>query len=148
MPDFPIAWVRESFPALNTEEKFVFFDNGAGAQVPRIVLDAVQHHLLTCNVQRGGRYRQSQEVDAAIQRARQRLATFLNAREPAEVAFGMNATSFIRLVSLAVADILGARREIVVSDLDHEANIATWLALQSKCVEIRWCTMRVNGALH
>ncbi len=148
MPDFPIAWVRESFPALNTEEKFVFFDNGAGAQVPRIVLDAVQHHLLTCNVQRGGRYRQSQEVDAAIQRARQSVATFLNAREPEEVAFGMNATSFIRIVSLALADTLRERKEIVVSDMDHEANVATWLALQRYGVKIRWWRMREDGMLH
>jgi cysteine desulfurase family protein (TIGR01976 family) len=148
MSDFPISWVRESFPALNTPEKFVFFDNGAGAQVPQIVLDAVQHHLLTCSVQRGGRYRQSQDVDAAIQRARQSVATFLNAREPEEVAFGMNATSFIRIVSLALADTLRERKEIVVSDMDHEANVATWLALQRHGVEIRWWRMRGDGTLH
>jgi cysteine desulfurase family protein (TIGR01976 family) len=148
MSDFPIAWVRESFPALNSKENFVFFDNGAGAQVPQIVLDAVQHHLLTCCVQRGGRYRQSQEVDAAIVRARQSVATFLNAREPEEVAFGMNATSFIRIVSLALAETLGERNEIVVSDMDHEANVATWLALQRHGVEIRWWRMRADGTLH
>jgi cysteine desulfurase family protein (TIGR01976 family) len=148
MPDFPVSWVRESFPALNTAENFVFFDNGAGAQVPQIVLDAVHHHLLTCSVQRGGRYRQSHEVDAAIQRARQSVATFLNAREPEEVAFGMNATSFIRIVSLALADTLGDRKEIVVSDMDHEANVATWLALQRYGVEIRWWRMRRDGTLH
>jgi cysteine desulfurase family protein (TIGR01976 family) len=148
MSEFPISWVRESFPALNSQENFVFFDNGAGAQVPQVVLDAVQHHLLTCNVQRGGRYRQSQEVDAAIQRARQSVATFLNAREPEEVAFGMNATSFIRIVSLALADTLGDRKEIVVSDMDHEANVATWLALQRHGVEILWWRMRPDGCLH
>ncbi len=145
---FPIGWVRQSFPALNSGDNFIFFDNGAGAQIPQVALDAVHHHLVFRNVQRGGHYRHSQEVDAAIQRARQSVATFLNAREPVEVAFGMNATSFIRLVSLAIADILGARKEIVVSDLDHEANIATWLALQSKGVEIRWWKMREDGTLH
>src|SRR5205814_10236476 len=103
--EFPIAWVRESFPALNDGENFIFFDNGAGAQVPQTVLDAVQNHLVRRNVQRGGRYRKSQEVDATIQKARESVATFLNAPEPAEVAFGMNATSFIRIVSLAIAEI-------------------------------------------
>jgi len=145
---FPIGWVRQSFPALNSGDNFIFFDNGAGAQIPQVALDAVHHHLVFRNVQRGGRYRQSQEVDAAIGRARQSVATFLNARAPAEVAFGMNATSFIRLVSLAIADILGARKEVIVSDLDHEANIATWLALQSKGVEIRWWKVRDDGMLH
>jgi cysteine desulfurase family protein (TIGR01976 family) len=145
---FPNSWVRQSFPALNSGDNFIFFDNGAGAQIPQVALDAVHHHLVFRNVQRGGRYRHSKEVDAAIQQARQSVATFLNAREPSEVAFGMNATSFIRLVSLAIAEILGTRKEIIVSDLDHEANIATWLALQSKGVEIRWWKMHEDGTLH
>ena len=59
----------------------------------------------------------------------------------------MNATSFIRLVSLAIAETLGERREIVVTDLDHEANVATWLALQ-RGAEIRWWKMRPDGTLH
>ncbi len=147
MPDFPISWVRQSFPALHNRDNFVFFDNGAGAQVPQTVLDAVHDHLLSRNVQRGGRYRRSQEVDAAIQRARESVAIFLNAREADEVAFGMNATSFIRLVSLALSETLGDRREIVVTDLDHEANIATWLALQARGAEIRWWKMRLDGTL-
>ena len=144
---FPIIWLRQQFPALNSGDDFVFFDNGAGAQIPQTVLDAVRDHLVLRNVQRGGRYRKSQEVDAAIQKARQSVATFLNSREPSEVAFGMNATSFIRLVSLAIAEILGERKEIIVTDFDHEANIATWLALQSKGVEIRWWKMREDGTL-
>lgn len=144
---FPIAWVRDSFPALNDGEKFVFFDNGAGAQVPQAVLDAVQHHLVSCNVQRGGRYRHSQEVDQAIQSARESVATFLNAREAAEVAFGMNATSFIRIVSQAIAENIRDRGEIIVSDLDHEANVATWLDLQRRGFEIRWWKMREDGTL-
>src|SRR5215831_19086644 len=71
---FPIEWVRDSFPALHTGDNFVFFDNGAGAQVPQVVLEAVQNHLLTRNVQRGGRYEKSQDVDATIQRARASVA--------------------------------------------------------------------------
>ena len=148
MPEFPISWVRQSFPALNNGENFVFFDNGAGAQIPLRVLEAVQHHLVSHNVQRGGRYPKSQEVDATIQRARESVALLLNAREPEEIAFGMNATSFIRLVSLAIAEIMGERKEIIVTDMDHEANIATWLALQARGAEIRWWKMREDGLLH
>jgi selenocysteine lyase/cysteine desulfurase len=116
---FPIATVRSAFPALNRTPGFVFFDNAAGAQVPQIVLDAVNHHLLECNVQRGGRYAKSCEVDATIVRARQSVADLVNARDPSEIAFGMNATSFIRLVSLAIGQTLGVRNEIVVTDMDH-----------------------------
>src|ERR1700677_4496553 len=98
MNRFPIEAVRLLFPALRCDPEFVFFDNAAGAQIPQVAFDAVNSHLLERNVQRGGRYPRSQEVDAAISRARDNVALFLNARDPNEIAFGMNATSFIRVV--------------------------------------------------
>src|SRR5260370_10599297 len=146
--NFPINSIRRQFPALDSGDNFIFFDNGAGAQIPQSVLDAVCHHLVFRNVQRGVRDRQSQEVHSVIDEAQHSVAKLLNAREPSEVAFGMNATSFIRIVSLAISEILGARKEIIVSDLDHEANIATWLALRGKGVEIRWWKVREDGTLH
>jgi cysteine desulfurase family protein (TIGR01976 family) len=145
---FPIDRVRSQFPALNRNGASVFFDNAAGAQIPQRVFDAVNQHLLMRNVQRGGPYRESQEVDATIARARQVVATFLNASDPNEIAFGMNATSFIRLISLAIGQSLAERREIIVTDLDHEANIATWLALERDGAVIRWWRMRDDGSLH
>lgn len=145
---FPVEDIRALFPALKTSDDFVFFDNAAGAQAPQTVVDAVTRHLIECNVQRGGRYGRSQKVDATIARARQSVAEFLNAGDPREVSFGMNATSFIRLVSLAIGQTLGERREIVVSDMDHEANIATWLALEREGAEFQWWRMREDGGLH
>src|SRR5262249_16942257 len=135
---FPIDHARRQFPALTRRDASVFFDNAAGAQIPQRVFDAVNEHLLLRNVQRGGRYRESQEVDASVKRAREVVAAFLNAGDPDEIAFGMNATSFIRLISLAVGQSLTDRREIIVTDLDHEANIATWLALERDGAVIRW----------
>jgi cysteine desulfurase family protein (TIGR01976 family) len=147
-PGFPVDTVRAVFPALTRTSGFIFFDNAAGAQVPQIVLDAVNHHLLECNVQRGGRYPKSVEVDATILRARQSIADLVNARDASEIAFGMNATSFIRLVSLAIGQTLEKRREIVVTDMDHEANVATWMALERNGAQIRWWRMRDDGNLH
>jgi cysteine desulfurase family protein (TIGR01976 family) len=146
--NFPIEAVRAAFPALSRPPGFIFFDNAAGAQVPQIVLDAVNHHLLECNVQRGGRYAKSREVDATILRARQSVADLVNARDANEIAFGMNATSFIRLVSLAIGQTLDQRNEIVVTDMDHEANVATWLALERSGARILWWKMRDDGDLH
>ena len=145
---FPITAVRAAFPALSRLPGFIFFDNAAGAQVSGIVLDAVNHHLIECNVQRGGRYARSREVDETIWRARQAVADFVNARHPNEIAFGMNATSFIRLVSLAIGQTLGARNQIVVTDMDHEANVATWLALERNGARFLWWKMREDGLLH
>lgn len=144
---FPIDSVRSRFPALQRSD-FIFFDNAAGAQVPQNVLDAVNHHLLDCNVQRGGRYAKSREVDASIASARQSVAILLNARNPEEIAFGMNATSFIRLVSLAIGQSISSRNEIILSEMDHEANIATWLALENRGAKFLWWRMRDDGNLH
>jgi cysteine desulfurase family protein (TIGR01976 family) len=146
--EFPIESVRASFPAVSQTPEFTFFDNAAGAQAPQAVLDAVNHHLLDCNVQRGGRYPKSRAVDDTIERARQSVADFVNAHDASEIAFGMNATSFIRLVSLAMGQTLGKKNEIVVTDMDHEANVATWLALERNGAKILWWRMREDGNLH
>ncbi|HTQ61285.1 MAG TPA: aminotransferase class V-fold PLP-dependent enzyme, partial [Candidatus Solibacter sp.] len=145
---FSVESVRSRFPALARADPFIFFDNAAGAQVPQQVFDAVNRHLLECNVQRGGRYPKSREVDAGIARARQTVADFVNAWSPNEIAFGMNATSFVRIVSLAIGQTLGERNEIVVTDMDHEANVATWLALEREGAKFRWWKMRDDGTLH
>jgi cysteine desulfurase family protein (TIGR01976 family) len=146
--EFPVEALREQFPALQHAGSFVFLDNAAGAQVPQAVFDAIREHLLVRNVQRGGRYPQSVAVDAAIAQARASVAALVNARRPEEIAFGMNATSFIRLVSLAVGQTLGERAEIIVTDLDHEANVATWLVLERLGAQFKWWKIREDGCLH
>jgi cysteine desulfurase family protein (TIGR01976 family) len=150
---FPVEIIRSMFPALSKAGDFIFLDNAAGAQIPRSVLDAVTNHLVDHNVQRGGRYRHSVEVDQVIADARESVALLINAQNPAEICFGMNATSFIRLVSLGIAQLLGERPngerdEIVVTDMDHDANIATWLALEPAGARIKWWRMRDDGNLH
>lgn len=148
MSEFPITQVRAAFPALQNEDNFIFLDNAAGAQSPRAVLEAVAHHLLHRNVQRGGRYRHSMEVDQAIADARASVALLVNARHPDEISFGMNATSFMRLISLAIGQSLKDRREIIITDLDHESNISVWLALEREGAKIVWWHFREDGRLH
>src|SRR5262249_19221163 len=116
----------------------------AGARIRCAVRDAVTEHRRTRSVQRGGPSRRSREVDAMIARARDSVAAFVNAHSADEIAFGLNATSFIRSISLAVGQTLGPRPEIVVSDLDHEANVATWLALERAGARIVWWRARVG----
>lgn len=145
---FPAEALRAQFPALQRAGSFVFFDNAAGAQVPQGVLDAVNRHLVEHNVQRGGRYPQSMAVDALIASSRRTLAQFVNARRPEEIAFGMNATSFIRTISLAVGLTLQSRNEIIVTDLDHAANVETWMALERMGAKLVWWRMRADGCLH
>jgi cysteine desulfurase family protein (TIGR01976 family) len=145
---FPVDAVRSMFPALQRAGDFIFLDNAAGAQIPQSVLDAVNRHLIEHNVQRGGRYAKSRAVDRSIAEARESVAVLINAGNPAEVCFGMNATSFIRMVSLAIGQTLGERNEIIVTDMDHDANIATWLALEGAGASFAWWRMREDGSLH
>lgn len=145
---FPVDRVRTMFPALQKAGDFIFFDNAAGAQVPQGVLDAVQDHLVSHNVQRGGRYGRSVKVDQSVAGARESVALLINAYSPSEVCFGMNATSFIRLVSLGIGQMISERDEIIVTDMDHDANIATWLALESAGARFKWWRMREDGNLN
>ncbi len=145
---FPVEAIRKMFPALQRAGDFIFLDNAAGAQIPQSVLDAVTNHLVSHNVQRGGRYDRSVAVDKAVADARESVALLINADNPSEICFGMNATSFIRLVSLGIGQMLSERDEIVVTDMDHDANIATWLALESAGAKFKWWRMREDGNLH
>ena len=150
---FPVETIRAMFPALRRAGDFIFMDNAAGAQIPQSVLDAVTNHLVSHNVQRGGRYGRSVTVDQSVADARESVALLINAYSPSEVCFGMNATSFIRLVSLGIGQMLqerpnGERNEIVITDMDHDANIATWLALESAGAKFKWWRMREDGNLH
>jgi cysteine desulfurase family protein (TIGR01976 family) len=145
---FPSDRLRLAFPALHQKPRLIFFDNGAGAQVPQGVIDAIHDHLLHRNVQRGGRYNRSVEVDAAIARARENIAVLIHARDSDEIAFGMNATTFLRLLSLAIGRTLENRNEIIVTDLDHEANIANWLQLEREGARIVWWRVREDHGLH
>ncbi len=143
---FPMDFVRESFPALAEPDR-VFLNNAAGTQVPQSVVDAVSGHLTTRNAQAGGRYRSSEEVDATLQHARESAAVFLNANEPEEVVFGLNATAFIRLVSAAYGELLSTGDQIVVTGLDHEANIAPWLALEKLGIEVKFWPVESDARL-
>lgn len=148
---FPVEKIRAQFPALREAGDFIFLDNAAGAQIPDGVLAAVTTHLVSHNVQRGGRYGRSVTVDKVIDDARESVALLVNAQNPAEICFGMNATSFIRLVSLGIGQMISADRtrdEIIVTDMDHDANIATWLALEAQGAKFLWWRMREDGNLH
>jgi cysteine desulfurase family protein (TIGR01976 family) len=135
---FPIDAVRSQFPALNESRGTIFFDNAAGAQLPGRVVDAVRDHLVHRMVQRGGPYTLSREVDDVIERARATVADLVNASDPNEIVFGLNGSSFMRLVSQAIAEQRDGRNEIIVTELDHEANISVWLDLQKRGFTVRF----------
>jgi cysteine desulfurase family protein (TIGR01976 family) len=139
IPDLSV--VRDRFPALQqTDERgrpFVYFDGPGGTQVPQSVIDAMAGYLTRANANTHGAFATSQRSDATIAETRQAAADFLNAPSPDEIVFGPNMTTLTFNVSRAIARELRPGDEIVVTRLDHDANIAPWLALEERGVVVR-----------
>ena len=124
------ATVRSSFPSLERRiggAPCVFADAPGGTQVPRAVIDAMARYLGECNANSGGAFATSQETDAVIDAARGAAADLLGSTAQ-EIVFGLNMTTLAFSLSRSLARTLGARDEIVVTRLDHDANIAPWIA--------------------
>lgn len=140
VPSLDNAWARAQFPALSLshgEREVAFFDNPAGTQVPRAVIDGVAHYFARANANTHGAFLTSRRTDEMIARARDLAAAFLGARSGEEVAFGPNMTTLTFAFSRAFERRLGPGDEIIVSDLDHDANITPWVDLAARGVVVR-----------
>lgn len=127
----PLAAIRSQFPALDrvhAGRSVAYFDGPGGTQVPRSVVDAMADYLYHHNANTHWLYPTSEETDVLIAAAREAVADFLNA-SAAEVAFGQNMTTLTFHLARALGRGWGRGDEIVVTELDHHANIAPWRAL-------------------
>jgi len=133
---------RNQFPALSREhngQPAVFLDGPAGTQVTQSVIDAISHYYCTCNANHGGQFATSRESDALTEQAHQALADFVGADDWKEIVFGANMTSLTFAFSRAVAQTWSEGDNIVVTRLDHDANVSTWsLAARDHGVEVRY----------
>lgn len=136
-----IAALREQFPALrrlHRGEPVAYFDGPGGTQVPRTVVEAIGDYLFHHNANTHWIYPTSEETDAIVARARETFADFLNAA-PNEIAFGANMTTLTFHLARALGRGFERGDEIVVTELDHHANVAPWRALEKE----RGVTIRV-----
>ena len=139
-----IAWVREQFPSLKLKvngNTAAFLDGPAGTQVPKQVMDAIQNYLVNSNANTYGAFPTSRRTNEAIVSAREAMADFFNC-DSNEVVFGQNMTTITFGLSRAIGRELKAGDEIVVTTLDHDANVAPWRALEEKGVVIRQVDIR------
>jgi cysteine desulfurase family protein (TIGR01976 family) len=123
--------IRTQFPALQRTHRglpVAYFDGPGGTQVPRRVIDAMADYLAQHNANTHWAYPTSEETDALLGEARETMADFLNAR-PMEVVFGANMTTLTFHVSRALGQAWGPGDEIIVTELDHHANVAPWRRL-------------------
>jgi cysteine desulfurase family protein (TIGR01976 family) len=138
--------VRARFPALSRVEggrPYVYLDGPGGTQVPRTAIAAMARYLENCNANHEGAFPTSRESDAVAAEAHAAAADYLGAADPGEVVFGPNMTTLTFAVSRAIGRTLSPDDEVVVTRLDHDANVAPWLALEEeRGVRVRWVGIR------
>ncbi|GAC1641961.1 MAG: cysteine desulfurase-like protein [Chloroflexota bacterium] len=136
-----LTHVRSHFPALqrmHNQNPVIFFDNPAGTQVPRESMEGFTRYLESDNANVGGAFATSRATDALVEHAREAMADFLGAASPREIVFGQNMTSLTFQISHALGRLLRPGDEIVTTRLEHDANVAPWLALEERGVTVRW----------
>jgi cysteine desulfurase family protein (TIGR01976 family) len=136
-----LALLREQFPALAQTvngHPAVFFDGPGGTQVPQRVIDAISEYLRRDNANTGGAYATSRRTDAMIAEARAAMGDFLHCAAD-EIVFGPNMTSLTYMMSRAIGRELRPGDEILVTRLDHDANVSPWLQMaEDRGVTVRW----------
>lgn len=142
--------IRQQFPSL--DRPAVFFDNPGGTQIARQSVERINKYLLECNANHEGAFETSQKSDEVLNEAHAAMADFLNAARPEEIVFGNNMTTLTLHISRSLARRLGPGDEIVVTRLDHDANISPWLLIaEDKGCKITWidfdvedCTLKLD----
>ncbi len=140
-----LTYIRAQFPSLAQTingHPAAFLDGPGGTQVPQRVIDAISNYLRRDNANTGGAYATSRNTDAMLAEARAAMADFLNCAAD-EIVFGPNMTTLTYAMSRSFGREIsgrdfGAGDEILVTRLDHDANVSPWLALEEQGVTIRW----------
>ncbi|HLV88948.1 MAG TPA: cysteine desulfurase-like protein [Candidatus Sulfotelmatobacter sp.] len=140
-PTLDLTWVRSQFPALSQTvngHPAAFFDGPGGTQVPQRVIDAISDYLRRDNSNSGGNYPTARRTDAIIAAARSAMADFFHCADD-EVVFGQNMTSLTFAMSRSIGRELKPGDEIVVTRLDHDANVSPWVTMaEDRGIAVRW----------
>ena len=146
---FDLEAIRSQFPALSDTDHGtprIYFDNPAGTQVPARVADAMSDCLLKANANIGGYFRTSELAGGIADEAMDAMADFLNAPSPEEIIFGQNMTSLTFHVSRSIGKHLQAGDEIIVTRMDHDANVHPWVLMaRDYDLDIKWLPFDVES---
>jgi cysteine desulfurase family protein (TIGR01976 family) len=155
LTDNGLTELRDEFPALQQTldgRPIAFFDGPGGTQVHGSVIDAIARYYTEANSNAHGAFEFSRRTDATVSAARAAMADFLNAERPDEIVFGPSMTALTFNLSRAIGQVLQPGDEIVVTRLDHDANVAPWIALGEQGAVVRVidfdpadCTLDMDG---
>ena len=150
MPEFDVDAIRDRFPALSILQDGVtiaLFDGPGGTQVPESVIDAVAHYYEHSNANHDGPFLTSRRSDAMLADAHLALADLINAADPSEIKFGANMTTLTLHVARSILATMQPGDEIVVTGLDHEANVGPWRsAAADRGITVRTVDIRHDDA--
>ncbi len=147
MTTLDIGALRSRFPALarmHSDQSFIYFDGPGGTQVPRTVIDAVTRYYESSNANHGGTFATSEISDAVVDDAHAAIADLLGVSS-AEIVLGPNMTTLTFHLSRSIAAAFGPGDEIVLTGLDHAANVDPWISMaKDRDLVIRWWEPRLN----
>ena len=140
--NYDLEQIRGKFPALNIKDsgvRRIYFDNPAGTQVPIEVIEAVQKCMIESNANIQGGFETSNRADKILDEFHQSMADFLNATSSEEIIFGQNMTTLTLHISRSIGRLLSKGDEIILSRMDHDANISPWLLLAEDIgLSVKW----------
>lgn len=142
--------IRDQFPALQRQHNgkpLIFLDGPAGTQVPQVVIDAITDYYKNSNANTHGQFLTTQETDAIMHATRENLATFLGAEDAHTISLGQNMTTLNFSLSRAIGRLLQPGDEILITQLDHEANRGPWLALREQGIVVKEVRLLPSGML-
>lgn len=142
--------LREQFPALARQQHgkpLVFLDGPAGVQVPQSVIEAISDYYKTSNANSHGHFLTTRETDEVLEQSREDLAVFLGAEGKHTISFGQNMTTLNFQLARAMGRILQAGDEILITQLDHEANRGPWLGLREQGILVKEIPLLPSGIL-
>ncbi len=144
-----LSSIRSQFPTLRSQAQLpspaIFFDNPGGTQIAQTSLDRITAYLTQHNANHGGAFPTSLQSDVVLEEAHAAMADFYNAARPEEIIFGNNMTTLTLYISRSLARTWQRGDTIIVTRLDHDANITPWvLAAQDRGVHVRWVDFDVE----
>ncbi len=145
-----IGKLRSEFPSLSRKyngNPLIYFDGPGGTQVPQRVIDAVTAYYASCNANVGDAFQTSVETDEVVNAAREAMADLLNAASADQIIFGPNMTTITFNIARSFGDMLERGDEIVVTNLDHDANVTPWTELEAHGAVIHSVPVLPNGTL-
>ncbi len=137
-----LQWVRQQFPALQND--MIFMDNAGGSQTLSTVMQRITEYLTHYDVQHGASYKTSQQAVQQLTQAKQDLQKWLNAEHTDEVIIGSSTTLLLRILSLCISQNWQKGDEVIITNCDHEANMAPWKDLKKQGIIIKVWSINPN----